>query len=196
MVAAEHNPFFRGHGEAVSPRGGSIGGVPCSRWGHEMRIGLGRCTGLWAITLVLALVSCAREPRQFRDAPWMASRRDHVIPNPVDSCVFIPFGATGETVDGQRSFPASLAPADSGLPGPSGGRPHHHNGDSPRPHWSAATAAQRAAAPASTEAERAAGCPPAPAPAGSHAIPRYPGRGGAVCLARRRPLGQTRRGRP
>ena len=43
-----------------------------------MRVGFGLCTGLWAIALVLALVSCEREQRPFSEAPWMASRSDKV----------------------------------------------------------------------------------------------------------------------
>jgi cytochrome c oxidase cbb3-type subunit III len=43
-----------------------------------MRVRFGLCTGLWAITLVLALASCEREQRQFRAAPWMAGRSDNV----------------------------------------------------------------------------------------------------------------------
>jgi cytochrome c oxidase cbb3-type subunit 3 len=43
-----------------------------------MRVGLGLCTGLCAIALILALMSCEREQRPFRVAPWMASRSDEV----------------------------------------------------------------------------------------------------------------------
>ncbi len=43
-----------------------------------MRVGCGLCTGFCAIALILALVSCEREQRPFRVAPWMTSRSDKI----------------------------------------------------------------------------------------------------------------------
>jgi cytochrome c oxidase cbb3-type subunit III len=43
-----------------------------------MRVGFGLCTGLWAIALVLALVSCEREQRPFRVAPAPV-KRSHAV---------------------------------------------------------------------------------------------------------------------